>query len=141
MDRQVIDQKLESLRRCVLRVKAKCPDKVDTLLADADLQDIVTLNLSRAVQLCVDLGAHVIAGLEVPAPGTMGQTFELLSEQGVIDAALAQRLKRAVGFRNIAVHNYDAINWHMVHRIARDHLGDFSDFAAAMVRWVEAEGA
>lgn len=59
----------------------------------------------------------------------------------MIDAALAQRLKRAVGFRNIAVHNYDAINWHMVHRIARDHLGDFSDFAAAMVRWVEAEGA
>lgn len=82
MDRQVIDQKLESLRRCVLRVKAKCPDEVETLLADADLQDILTLNLSRAVQLCVDLGAHVIARLEVPAPGTMGQTFELLAEQG-----------------------------------------------------------
>jgi sugar O-acyltransferase (sialic acid O-acetyltransferase NeuD family) len=96
------------------------------LLTDLDLQDILALNLSRAVQLSVDMGAHIVAQLEVPAPGTMGQTFDLLADQGVLTRELAQQLKKAVGFRNIAVHNYDAINWLMVHSITRDHLSDFS---------------
>ena len=87
MDRQVIDQKLESLRRCLKRIEAKCPAQAEALLTDLDLQDILSLNLSRAVQLAVDMGAHIIAQLEVPAPGTMGQTFDLLADQGVLDRA------------------------------------------------------
>lgn len=136
MDREVIDQKLESLRRCLQRIQSKCPEQAEQLVADFDLQDIVALNLSRAVQLSVDIGAHLIAQLEVPPPGTMGQTFELLAEQGVLDGELAQKLKKAVGFRNIAVHNYEAINWHVVHSIAHLHLNDFSDFARAVLDWV-----
>jgi uncharacterized protein YutE (UPF0331/DUF86 family) len=125
----VVEQKLESLRRCVKRIEAKCPPAAEALVLDLDLQDIVSLNLSRAVQLCVDVGAHLITGLDVPPPDTMGQTFDLLAQADVISAELALRLKKAVGFRNIAVHNYDVINWHMVHSIASSHLDDFSAFA------------
>ena len=129
MDREVVEQKLESLRRCVRRIETRCPADADTLAADFDLQDIVSLNLSRAVQLCVDIGAHLISGMDVPPPDTMGQTFDILAQSGVLNAELAHRLKKAVGFRNIAVHNYDAINWHIVHSIAKNHLTDFSAFA------------
>jgi hypothetical protein len=34
MDRQVIDQKLESLRRCLQRIEAKCPAQAEALLTD-----------------------------------------------------------------------------------------------------------
>lgn len=132
MDRVVVEQKLESLRRCLLRIQTKCPQAADTLAADFDLQDVVSLNLSRAVQLCVDIGAHLIAGMEVPPPDTMGQTFDILAQAGVLNAALASSLKKAVGFRNIAVHNYEAINWHIVHSIVKDHLVDFSAFASVV---------
>jgi uncharacterized protein YutE (UPF0331/DUF86 family) len=129
VDRVVVEQKLESLRRCVKRIETKCPTQADALALDLDLQDIVSLNLSRAVQLCVDIGAHVIAGMDVPPPDTMGQTFDLLAQARVLSAELALRLKKAVGFRNIAVHNYQAMNWHMVHSIATSHLSDFTAFA------------
>lgn len=132
MDRVVVEQKLESLRRCLLRIQTKCPQAADTLAADFDLQDVVSLNLSRAVQLCVDIGAHLIAGMEVPPPDTMGQTFDILAQAGVLNEALASSLKKAVGFRNIAVHNYEAINWHIVHSIVKDHLVDFSAFASVV---------
>ncbi len=132
MDRAVVEQKLESLRRCVQRIESRCPQSANELAADFDLQDIISLNLSRAVQLCVDIGAHLISGLDAPAPDTMGQTFDILAQSGLIDGGLAQRLKKAVGFRNIAVHNYDAINWAMVHSIATQHLADFSAFALAV---------
>ena len=129
MDREVIELKLESLRRCLQRVAEKCPSDPDTLGRDPDLQDIVTLNLSRAVQLCVDLGAHLIADMDVLPPDTMGQTFDALAHAGVIPEPLGQQLKKAVGFRNIAVHHYEEIDWAIVHGIAMHHLGDFSEFA------------
>lgn len=50
-----------------------------TLGRDPDLQDIVTLNLTGAVQLSVDLGAHLIADLDVLPPDTMDQTFDALA--------------------------------------------------------------
>ena len=133
MDREVIEQKLESLRRCLMRISEKCPDMPDVLATDPDAQDIVALNLTRAVQLCVDIGAHLIAGKEIPPPETMGHTFDVLADLEYITPALAIRLKKAVGFRNIAVHNYQAIDWAIVHAIATRNLSDFSDFAKAVV--------
>ena len=129
MDREVVEQKLESLRRCLRRIETKCPTDAATLVADLDLQDIISLNLSRAVQISVDIGAHLIAGMEVPPPDTMGQTFDLLAQEGLLNNELARSLKKAVGFRNITVHNYESINWNIVHSIVKYHLADFSEFA------------
>ena len=137
MDREVVDQKLESLRRCLLRIESKCPADALVLVEDVDLQDILALNLSRAVQISVDIGAHLIAGMNVPPPGAMGQTFDLLAQEGVLSSELANGLKKSVGFRNIAVHNYESINWHIVHNIVKNHLAEFSEFAKAIVDWSE----
>lgn len=129
MDREVVEQKLESLRRCLWRIETKCPADAAALTVDLDLQDIISLNLSRAVQISVDIGAHLIAGMEVPPPDTMGQTFDVLAQQGVLSSVLAGNLKKAVGFRNIAVHSYESINWNIVHSIVKYHMVDFSEFA------------
>lgn len=129
MDRDVVEQKLESLRRCLRRIETKCPIDAAALIADIDLQDIISLNLSRAVQISVDIGAHLVAGMEVPPPDSMGQIFDLLAQEGVLNNELASSLKKAVGFRNIAVHSYESINWEIVHSIVKYHLADFSEFA------------
>lgn len=133
MDRRVVEQKLESLRRCLARIEAKCPAGAEALAADLDAQDIVSLNLTRAVQLCVDLAAHAIAVREIAAPDTMGQAFDALSGADLIPRELTNRLKQAVGFRNLAVHNYDAIDWGIVHDICKNHLGDFRQYAALIL--------
>jgi uncharacterized protein len=56
MDRDLVEAKLESLRRCVERIAAKTPSSADQLAQNPDLQDIIALNLQRAVQLSVDFG-------------------------------------------------------------------------------------
>ena len=130
MDRDVIERKLEALRRCVARVEAKRPAALDVLLADLDLQDVLVLNLSRAVQLCVDIAAHLLTSSEQAAPPmSMGETFTLLADAGVIAKDLAKRLRAAVGFRNIAVHNYEVIDWAIVHAVSLHAPQDFRDFA------------
>jgi uncharacterized protein YutE (UPF0331/DUF86 family) len=132
MDRLVLQEKLESLARCVRRIEQKCPPSLDLLVADADLQDILVLNLSRAVQLCVDIGSHLLSDTDAPVPQTMGEVFSTLAALGVISGDLAARLRAAVGFRNVAVHNYDRIDWAIVFAISTRFLDDFRAFTAAV---------
>ena len=51
----------------------------------------------------------------------------------LLTASRSLNLKQAVGFRNIAVHQYRDIDWAIVHGIARDRLGDFEEFARAVL--------
>ena len=132
MDPVILAEKLESLRRCVERVETKRPASAKALRENADLQDILTLNLTRAVQLCVDIASHVLTDTKRAAPETMGEAFDLLAAEGVISDSLRARMRAAVGFRNVAVHSYQAIDWDIVHAIAQDGVVDFRSFAAAV---------
>ncbi len=137
IDERVILEKLESLRRCVQRIGAKRPAQQELLFDDWDRQDILTLNLTRAVQLCVDIAAHLIASSEVRPPDTMAGAFEAMHCAGMLSAALTDRMKGAVGFRNVAIHNYREINWKIVYRICHEHLDDFRAFARAVLQVIE----
>ncbi len=133
MDRDLIEQKLESLRRALQRINDKCPEPAEMLSRDFDAQDIVSLNLTRCVQLSVDIGSHLISCTAHPPPTTMGQVFDILSSTNIITNELAERIKKSVGFRNLTIHNYDLINWEIVYAIATKHLDDFKQFATAVV--------
>jgi len=132
LDRVVVHQKLESLRRCLARIRSKEPISLGKLQEDFDLQDIVSLNLTRAVQMAVDIGAHMVSAQTQAAPATMGETFDQLGRMGVITEALALKLKKSVGFRNVAVHNYNPVNWAIVFSVLQSYLQDFEAFAKAI---------
>lgn len=95
------------------------------------------MNLERAVQVCVDISAHILAQHNAPAPSTMAESFECLHAMGVISEHSAVRMKNAVGFRNISVHEYQKIDWHIVYRIITEHLDDFKDFARQVLTWAD----
>ena len=134
MDRVIVAEKLESLRRCVQRIQEKIPPDSESLTTEPNLQDILVLNLTRAVQLCVDIGSHIISASGEAAPATMDDVFITLNKLGVITPAACESMKKAVGFRNIAVHNYEAINWEIVFAICKKSTADFCEFAKEICR-------
>jgi uncharacterized protein YutE (UPF0331/DUF86 family) len=138
--RDVILSKLSSLKRCLQRIEAKIPTQAEALHQDLDAQDIVSLNLQRAVQQCVDIAAHVIAELDLQAPLSMAEGFERLKQAGILTPHTSHRMQKAVAFRNIAVHDYCSINWDIVHSISTDHLKDFKDFAKEVMLWMDNAG-
>ncbi|NVK43995.1 MAG: DUF86 domain-containing protein [Oceanospirillaceae bacterium] len=80
--------------------------------------------------MSVDIALHWIADQpDLRTPASMGESFEIMTGAGAISAELASRLRKAVGFRNLAVHNYEEINWAIVFSICKHRLGDFRDFA------------
>lgn len=59
----------------------------------------------------------------------MSGVFDVLRAQGAISDQLCERMLKTVGFRNLAVREYDKVNWEIVHRILTEHLKDFREFA------------
>ena len=77
---------------------------------------------------------HLIAETDARPPSTMAENFEALKNLQLINPALSERMTKAVGFRNIAVHSYQAIDWNIVFQICRHHLDDFRQFAQAVAK-------
>ncbi len=125
--------KLDALARCLARIESKSPFTLERLRSDADLQDIISVNLERAIQQCVDVASMVLAEGNAPAPLTMADGFDGLSAAGWIDAPNASRMRKATGFRNILVHEYEKIDWAIAFKIATTHLEDFKSFARQIV--------
>ena len=137
MDTGVIKTKLVSLQRCMERIRQKTPANAQQLAEDFDLQDILILNLQRAVQISIDIATSILA--DSPAvPSTMAEAFLLLHRQGVLSEAVARKLAKSVGLRNIAVHEYTSLDWDVVYAVAHTHIDDFADFGREISAWVVA---
>lgn len=131
MNTDVAVAKLATIERCLERIRsvtAGNPDAVD----DLDTEELVVLNLQRAIQAAIDLAAHTISGRGWGLPETLKAHFVILSEQRVISAELAVRLQAMVGFRNIAVHDYRRIDREILKSILRGRLGDLREYAASI---------
>lgn len=89
----------------------------------------------RAALVRVDIATTLLASSKLPPQDTMGASFDGLAELGAIDAELAGRLKAAVGFRNVAVHSNQSIDWTIVHGLCTERREDFRRFAAALERF------
>ena len=126
------NRKLLSLKRCIDRVKITLPASASALNADIDAQDIISLNLQRAVQLCVDLAYSQIANAKLKVPDTMAAAFATLGDADLLPDDVVASMQSAVGFRNLSVHQYDEVDWDIVYAICTKHLADFQRFAAAL---------
>ena len=60
---------------------------------------------------------------------TMAETFLALSKYGVLDSQLASRLAKTVGFRNIAVHEYNTLDMNILYSIITKEIGLFYEFS------------
>ena len=128
---------MESLNRCISRIEKKQPEQLAELQTDFDLQDIIVLNLERAVQLMVDIGLHILSDRISSRPESMANVFTELEKHGLIDKTLAENLTKAVGFRNIAVHEYKSLNWDIVWSIITKNILDFKLFNKAVLRFMD----
>ncbi len=132
MGGDVVASKVASIERCLARVQEETADGMHAL-DDQTVLDAVVLNLQRACEQSIDLATHVIAVRRLGIAKDGRHAFDLLVEAKMIPPALAERLKRMVGFRNLAVHEYHRLDRAIIESIIRERLGDFTEFATAIV--------
>jgi uncharacterized protein YutE (UPF0331/DUF86 family) len=129
--RDVALGKLASIERSLNRIRTVTGEKPEAI-DDLDIEEIVVLNLQRAIQATIDLAAHLISGRGWGLPDSLKAHFRILDEQRVIDASLSERLQAMIGFRNVAIHDYQKVDRAVLRAILVTRLGDFEAFARAV---------
>lgn len=136
VDRDIVFAKINSIQRCLKRITEVTQGKPESL-DNLDVEEIVTLNLQRAIQGAIDLAAHVIADEGWGIPQELRENFDLLSQENVLSDELTKRLRKMVGFRNIAVHEYQTINIEILKSIIRNNLKDLEEFYINVLRYYQ----
>jgi uncharacterized protein YutE (UPF0331/DUF86 family) len=77
---------------------------------------------------------HLVRVRRLGVPQETREAFSLLERAQVLDPDLAVRLKKMVGFRNVAVHDYQKLDLEIVRRIIVDHLDDFLAFVRVILQ-------
>lgn len=88
-----------------------------------------------AIEACVDVAQHACASEGWGPPRDNGDAIRLLGAHGVLPRDLADRLRQAVGFRNVLVHDYVDVDDDIV--LGRlEELADLDEFVATVTAWV-----
>jgi uncharacterized protein YutE (UPF0331/DUF86 family) len=136
MTGDLVRNKIASIERCLDRIRMELASG-PAALDDQTQQDAIVLNLMRACESTIDLAMHVASRQGLGIPQETRDVFNLLHDSGVIDAGLRDRLQRMVGFRNLAVHEYQKLQRPILESIVTERLGDFTEFAAAILNLAE----
>lgn len=133
IDRDIVLAKVAAIQYCLGRIR-QVTGLDPASLDDIDTEDIFVLNLQRAVQAAIDLGAHVVAAQELELPATLREIFVILERHGLISADVSQQMQRMCGFRNIAVHDYQTLSKPILKAILVDHLKDLEGFYSEILK-------
>ncbi|MBF0416018.1 MAG: DUF86 domain-containing protein [Magnetococcales bacterium] len=130
----VLVNKAATIERCVARAREEYGKDPDTFADDYTRQDAAILNIQRACEAALDMGQYLIRRERLGVPQGARDIFDLLAQGGWIDVDLANRLKPMVGFRNIAVHDYQILQLPITIAIITTHLDGLLDYAQTMMQ-------
>ena len=130
----VLLNKAASIERCVARVKEEYAADPATFAVNFSRQDAAILNIQRACEAALDMGQHFIRRDKLGLPQSARDVFVLLEQHRCIDPPVAEAMRRLTGFRNLAVHDYQALQLPITLNIIQHHLDEFLTFAGQLLK-------
>ena len=124
----VVLNKIQTIERCLKRIREEYVGYEESFEENFTKQDSVILNLERASQATIDIATHIVKTRNLGLPNTSRELFDLLLEWNIISSESCKQMQGMVGFRNIAVHDYQNLNIEIIVAIVEKHLGDFDGF-------------
>jgi uncharacterized protein YutE (UPF0331/DUF86 family) len=132
-DRDVILGKINSIQNALQRVNETA--KKNPSFWDYDAQDIIILNLQRAIQVSIDIAAHIVASGNLGIVKSLKDLFKTLESNKILTRDISSKMQKMLGFRNIAVHDYQDIDVEILQNVVKHHLVDFETFYSEILGW------
>lgn len=129
----VLLNKAATIERCVARAREEYSADPETFATNFTRQDAAILNIQRACEAALDMGHHIIRRERLGLPQSSRDVFALLANAHWLDPELAESMKHMVGFRNIAVHEYQTLQLPITVNIIQSHLDEFLVFSRQML--------
>jgi uncharacterized protein YutE (UPF0331/DUF86 family) len=129
---EVVLSKVAVIERYLARIREEYhgdPARLEHLT----VEDSIVLNLQRACEASIDIAMRLVSRGRLGLPQDSRAAFELLRTTALLTDSLADRMKRMVGFRNVAVHDYTQLSRGILIAILDERLADFEEFCRAAV--------
>lgn len=134
MMNDILITKQQSVERCVKRARSVREESSELPFErDYNKQDIIVLNLVRACEQVLDMANYIIRKKKLGWPSNSADSFTLIRKADIISSELEKKLIGMVGFRNIAIHQYQDIDYVLVKNVVKKHADDLIKFAAILV--------
>lgn len=130
----VLINKAAVIERTVKRVREEYRNAGEHFATDYTRQDAAILNIQRACEASLDMGQYIIAQEKLGVAQSSRDVFQLLADNNKIPESLAATLQNMVGFRNIAVHEYQKILLPIVEKIIADHLDEMLQYSQILLK-------
>lgn len=129
----VLLNKAAAIERCVARAREEYACDPATFATNFTRQDAAILNIQRACEAALDMGHHIIRRENLGMPQSSRDVFALLADAHWLTPEVVDSMKRMVGFRNIAVHEYQTLQLPITVNIIQSHLDEFLAYARQML--------
>ena len=134
VDTDIILAKAGSVKRHLNRVFEKRNTDLRTFLKNIDIQESVLFNIQMAIQNCIDIAAHIISDEGFGVPGSTNEMFYLLEENGYLDNEITEKMVKAVGLRNLVVHEYSKIDLERIFEVTQKDITDLNEFLKSIFK-------
>lgn len=131
-NKAVILNKFESVERCINRINEEYQNDSNNL-NNLTKSDAIMLNLQRACELVIDTANYVVANRNLGIVQSKKDAFEILLKNKFISDEMCTNMKKMVGFRNIAVHDYQDVDEEILIDVIENHLQDLQEFIRQML--------
>lgn len=124
----IIENKISSIKKYLKILEDYKDYSQKDIENDLTIRGAVERYLYLASQAVIDLAESVIAFKNFRKPTTMGENFDILTEEKVISKELAEKMIKLTGFRNIMAHDYEKVDYGIVYDILQNGLKDIEEF-------------
>lgn len=134
VDERRLRRLLERVNEHLGYLRARAPER-EAVRRDPERLAGLKYEFIVTIEGLIDVAHHIVAAEGWGPPESNAHAVELLGAHGVVPADLAQVVARAVGFRNVLVHQYAEVDDDRVVGFL-DRLEDLGSFADAVAGWV-----
>ena len=132
---EIIKKLALSVREHISDIK-NMGDDIDysSFQSDKKLRKAIEWSIVSAVEISINIGRHIISEKSYRVPENNREVFEILHENKVIDDHVLERMKMAVGYRNMAIHRYGDIDSNTTFIIMKQNYKDIENFLKTVLR-------
>lgn len=139
LDKERVQEKLKT----ILRERSLLTDFVDIpfeeFTNDENIHEYYGSlhHLQIALQAVLDVSQHITAQLILGQYKKNKEVFPLLAKKKIITKEISDKMEKAIGARNIFVHQYEDVDPKEIYNIIQNNLSDFDEFVSQIDQFLQ----
>jgi uncharacterized protein YutE (UPF0331/DUF86 family) len=124
----VIENKISSVRKYLKILDGFKKYTREEIENNLNIKGALERYLYLVAQATINLAEAIVSYKKLRKPSTMGETFHILNEEGIIKKELTEKMVGMTGFRNAIAHDYEKINYDIVYDVLQNRLVNIEEF-------------